>query len=126
MSHPWTKHIFMFVSQSLGFNMTLGSFSPYIDLCPPPFGYPSKHMLPESDHLSCYFPREFLPNLSRPLYSLSLSLMLSHPKNPIKYLFEIIEVLFLIVEILLYVPQRVVEDLWVVHSYTHITLLLEF
>jgi hypothetical protein len=29
-------------------------------------------MLPESDHLSCFFPREFLPNLSRPFCSLSL------------------------------------------------------
>jgi hypothetical protein len=44
MSHPWTKHILLFVRQALGFNMTLGSCSRYIELCPPPFGYPSKHM----------------------------------------------------------------------------------
>jgi hypothetical protein len=48
MSHPWKKHILLFVSQDLGFNMTLGSCSRYIELCPPPFGYPSTHL--ESSH----------------------------------------------------------------------------
>jgi hypothetical protein len=73
MSLPWTKHILPFVRQALGFNVTLGSCSRYIELCPPLFGYSSKHMeslhcllhselmsnamLPESHHLSCYFPR---------------------------------------------------------------------
>jgi hypothetical protein len=142
MSHPWTKHILSFVHQALGFNMTLGSCSRYIELCPPPFGYSSKHMeslccllhrelmsmscLPESNHLSCYCPREFLPNLSQPLCSLSLSLMPDHPESPIKSLFEITEVLCLITEILLSVPRRAIEDLWVVKSYTHITLLPKF
>jgi hypothetical protein len=32
-------------------------------------------MLPESDHLSCFCPREVSPNLSRPFCSLSLDLM---------------------------------------------------
>jgi hypothetical protein len=44
MSLPWTKHILSFILQDLGFNMTLGSYSRYIELCPPPFGYSSKHM----------------------------------------------------------------------------------
>jgi hypothetical protein len=48
MSRPWTKHIILFVPQALRFNRTLGSYSRYIELCPPPFGYPSKHM--ESSH----------------------------------------------------------------------------
>jgi hypothetical protein len=83
-------------------------------------------MLPESHHSSCYCPREFLPNLSRPFCSLSLDLMPDHPESPIKSLFEINEVLCLITEILLSVPRRAIEDLWVVNSYTHITLLPEF
>lgn len=44
MSHPWIKHILLFVCQSLGFNMTLGKCYRNIELCPPPFGYYSKHM----------------------------------------------------------------------------------
>jgi hypothetical protein len=32
-------------------------------------------MLPESDNLLCFCPREFLPNLSQTLYSLSLDFM---------------------------------------------------
>jgi hypothetical protein len=96
--------------------MTLGSCSHYIELCPPPFGYSSKHMeslscllhrelmsnsmLHESHHLSCYFPREVLPGLSWPLYSLSLALMSGHPKSPIKSLFEINEAFSLIINIL--------------------------
>jgi hypothetical protein len=43
-SHPWTKHILSFVLQALGYSMTLGSCSHYIELCPPLFGYSSKHM----------------------------------------------------------------------------------
>jgi hypothetical protein len=44
MSHPWTKHILLFIHHALGFNMNLGGYSHYIELCPPPFGYPSKHL----------------------------------------------------------------------------------
>jgi hypothetical protein len=116
MSHPWTKHILLFVRQALGFNMTLGGCSHYIELCPPPFGYYSKHMeslccllhrelmsnamLPESHHLSCYFPSEVIPSLSRPLCSLFLSLMPDHPQSPIKSLFKINEAFSLIIKIL--------------------------
>ena len=57
-------------------------------------------MLLESHHLSCYCPREVFPSLSRPLYSLSLALMLSHPESPIKSLFEINEAFSLIINIL--------------------------
>jgi hypothetical protein len=56
MSHPWTKHILSFVHQSLGFNMTLGICSHYIELCPPPFGYPSKHM----ESSCCLLHHEFM------------------------------------------------------------------
>jgi hypothetical protein len=35
---------FHFVLQALGSSMALGSCSRYIELCPPPFGYSSKHM----------------------------------------------------------------------------------
>jgi hypothetical protein len=96
--------------------MTLGSCSRYIELCPPPFGYSSRHM----ESLHCLLPRElmlipcypsliicraivqgnFFPSLSRPLCSLSLALMLSHPKSPIKSLFEINEAFSLIIKIL--------------------------
>jgi hypothetical protein len=122
MSHPWTKHILPFVHQALGFNMTLGSCSCYIELCPPPFGYPSKHMeslccllhrelmsmpcCPKSHLLSCFLPREVLLNLSQPFCSLSLVLMLHHPKSPIKSFLKINEVLCLITEILLFVPDE--------------------
>jgi hypothetical protein len=50
--------------QALGFNLTLGSCSLYIDLCPPPFGYPSKHM----ESLRCLLHRELM----------SMSCCLSH------------------------------------------------
>jgi hypothetical protein len=116
MSRPWTKHILSFVRQALGFNTTLGGCSRYIELCPPPFGYSSKHMeslhclmhrelmsndmFPESHHLSCYCPREVLPILSRPLCILSLSLMPGHPQSPIKSLFKINEAFSLIIKIL--------------------------
>jgi hypothetical protein len=116
MSRPWIKNILMFVCQALAFNMTLGSYSCYIELCPPLFGYPSKHM----ESLHCLLPRElmlipcclslmichaivqgnFLPILSRPLCSLSLSLMPIHPEIPIKSLFEINEAFSLIIKIL--------------------------
>jgi hypothetical protein len=103
MSLPWTKHILLFVCQALGFNMTLGSCSRYIELCPPPFGYSSKHM----ESLCCLLHRElmskypcflsliichaivqgkFLPSLSWPICSLSLTLMPGHPESPIKSL----------------------------------------
>jgi hypothetical protein len=36
--------------------MTLGSCSHYIELCPPPFGYSSKHM----ESLRCLLPRELM------------------------------------------------------------------
>jgi hypothetical protein len=74
MSRPWIKHIRSFVHQNLGCNTTLGSCSCYIELCPPLFGYSSKHMeslhclqlrklminamMPKSHHLSYYCPRE--------------------------------------------------------------------
>jgi hypothetical protein len=61
MSLPWTKHILSFFLQALEFNMTLGSCSLYIELCPPPFGYSSKHM--ESFHH--LLPRELM---SMPCY----------------------------------------------------------
>jgi hypothetical protein len=116
MSRPWTKHILSFVRQALGFNMTLGSCSRYIELCPPPFGYSSKHM----ESLCCLLHRElmsmpcclsliicraivqgkFLPSLSQPLCSLSLALMPDHPESPIKSLFEINEAFSLIIKIL--------------------------
>jgi hypothetical protein len=130
MSHPWTKHILSFVRQALGFNMTLGSCSRYIELCPPPFGYPSKHMesshcllhhelmsmpcCPESHLLSCFCPREVLLNLSRPFCSLSLVLMPDHPERPIKSLFKINEVLCTDHQDPLVCSRRAVEDLWVV------------
>jgi hypothetical protein len=116
MSRPWTKYILSFVCQALGFNMTLGSCSCYIELCPPPFGYSSKHM----ESLCCLLHRElmstsrylsliicraivrgkFLSTLSRPLSSLSLSLMPDHLESPIKSLFEVHETLILIIKIL--------------------------
>jgi hypothetical protein len=97
-------------------NTTLGSYSLFIELCPPPFGYYSKHM----ESLCCLLPHKimlmpcclsliicraivqgnFLPSLSRPLCSLSLALMLGHPECPIKSLFEINEAFSLIIKIL--------------------------
>jgi hypothetical protein len=78
MSRPWINYIFSFVCQALGYSMTLGSFSHYIELYPPLFGYSSKHMeslfclllhklminvmLPKSHHLSCCCPREVSTN----------------------------------------------------------------
>jgi hypothetical protein len=52
MSCPWINHICPFVFQTLGFNMNLGSYSHYIELCPPSFGYSSKHM----ESLCCLMP----------------------------------------------------------------------
>jgi hypothetical protein len=116
MSRPWIKHICLFVHQILGFNTTLGRCSHYIELCPPPFGYSSKHM----ESLHCLLPRKlmlmpcflsliiccaivqgkFLPSLSRPLYSFSLALIPDHPERLIKSLFEINEAFSLIIKIL--------------------------
>jgi hypothetical protein len=100
MSHPWTKHILPFVLQALGFNMNLGSCSHNIELCPPSFGYSSRHMeslcfllhcklMSMSCCLSLIFrcaivQGNFLPNLSRPFCNLSLVLMPDHPESPIK------------------------------------------
>ena len=116
MSCPWTKHILPFFYQSLGFNMTLGIRSHNIELCPPPFSFPSKHM--ESLHcllhrelmsMTCYLSiiichanvqGKFLPSLSRPLCSLSLALMHGHLEHPIKSLFKINEAFSLIIKIL--------------------------
>jgi hypothetical protein len=96
--------------------MTLGICSRYLELCPPPFGYSSKHM----ESLHCLPPRKimlipcclsliifcdivqgnFLPSLIGPLCNLSLSLIPSHPECPIKSLFEINESFSLIIKIL--------------------------
>ena len=68
MSCPWTKHILLFVRQDLGFNMTLGSCSHYIGLCPPLFGYSSKHM----ESLCCLLHHELMS------MSCFLSLIICH------------------------------------------------
>jgi hypothetical protein len=98
----------------MGCNTTLGSCSCYIELCPPPFGYSSKHM--ESLHhlllrkiminaclsliICCVVVQgKFLPILSRPLCSLSLALIPGHPERPIKSLFEINEAFILMINI---------------------------
>ena len=56
MSHLWKNHILSFVLQALVFNMTLGSCSRYIELCPPLFGYFSKHM----ESLRCLLHHELM------------------------------------------------------------------
>ena len=43
-SHPLTKHILPFFLQALGSSTTFRSYSRYIEICPLPFGYSSKHM----------------------------------------------------------------------------------
>jgi hypothetical protein len=68
MSRPWTNHICLFVHQTLGCNMTLGSFSRYIELCPPSFGYSTKHM----ESLRCLLPHKLM------LMPCSLSLIICH------------------------------------------------
>ena len=96
--------------------MALGSYSHYIDLCPPLFGYSSKHMEilccllhHELMSMSCFLSLiiycaiiqgNFLLSLRWPFYSLSLSLMLDHLESPIKSLFEINEAFSLIIKIL--------------------------
>ena len=66
-------------------------------------------------------------SLSRPLCNMFLVHIPDHPERPIKSLFEITEAFSLIIKIINFVyARRVVEDLWVVQSYTHITLLPEF
>jgi hypothetical protein len=116
MNHPWIKHMCLFVCQTLRCNMNLGSCSHYVELCPPLFGYSSKHM----ESLCCLLPRKlmlmtcylsliicraivqgnFLPSLSQSLCSLSLAVIPGHPELPIKYLFEINEAFSLIIKIL--------------------------
>jgi hypothetical protein len=59
MSRPWINHICLFVHQTMGCSMTLGIFSFYIELCPPPFGYSSKHM----ESLRCLLLRRFMINI---------------------------------------------------------------
>src|ERR1700722_17255146 len=59
MSRPWIKHICSFDHQTMGCSMTLGSFSRYIELCPPPFGYSSKHM----ESLCCLLLRRLIINI---------------------------------------------------------------
>jgi hypothetical protein len=56
---PWIKHICPFDHQTMGCSMMLGSFSCYIELCPPSFGYSSKHM--ESFH--CLLLRRLMFNI---------------------------------------------------------------
>jgi hypothetical protein len=88
--------------------MTLGSFARYIELCPPPFGYSSKHM----ESLRCLLLRRLMINryvgrvlslvvlfskgslslsLSQPLCNMSLVRIPGHPERPIKFLLEINE-----------------------------------
>ena len=62
MSRPWIKHICPFVHQTMGCSMTLGRFSRYIELCPPPFGYSSKHM----ESLRCLLLRRLMINRYAP------------------------------------------------------------
>jgi hypothetical protein len=59
MSRPWIKHICLFDHQTMGCSTTLGSFSHYIELCPPPFGYSSKHM----ESLCCLLLRRLMINI---------------------------------------------------------------
>jgi hypothetical protein len=54
MSHPWIKHI----CSTMGCSMALGSFAHYIELCPPPFGYSSKHV----ESLHCLLLRRLMIN----------------------------------------------------------------
>jgi hypothetical protein len=44
MSRPWMKHICLSNHHTMGCSTTLRIFARYIDLCPPPSGYSSKHM----------------------------------------------------------------------------------
>jgi hypothetical protein len=59
MSHPWIKHICLFDHQTMGCSTTLGRFSRYIELCPPPFDYSSKHM----ESLHCLLLRRLMINI---------------------------------------------------------------
>jgi hypothetical protein len=117
MSFPWIKHICPFDHQTMGCSTTLGSFSRYIELCPPPFGYSSKHM----ESLRCLLLRRLMSNiyaarvsslivllskgslslsLSWPLYNMSLVHIPGHPECPIKSLFEITEAFIPIIKII--------------------------
>ena len=59
MSRPWINHICSFDHQTMGCSTTLGIFSRYIELCPPPFGYSSKHM----ESFRCLLLRRLMINI---------------------------------------------------------------
>ena len=139
MSRPWIKHIYLFVHQALGCSTTLASCSRYIELCPPPFGYSSKHvqslcclllrklminaMLSKSHHLSCYCPREVSTKPeSAPLQFVSFphtrpSWMSNQVLVRNQWSLQSDQQDYLVHD------RQAIEDLWVVKSYTHITLL---
>ena len=83
-------------------------------------------MLVESDHLSCYCTKEFLPNLSQPLYNFSLYLMPDHPKKSNQVLVRNQWSSLPDHRDPLVYSRQAVKYLWVMKSYTHITLLPEF
>jgi len=83
------------------------SFQTYGEFGLPPTSWTCVNaMLLESHILSCFRPREVLQNLSRPFCIFSLVLMPSHLERPIKSFMKINEVLCLIIEILLSVPDK--------------------
>jgi hypothetical protein len=51
-------HLSCLIHQTMGCSTTLGSFARYIELCPPPFGYSSKHM----ESLRCLLLRRLMIN----------------------------------------------------------------
>ena len=105
------------IHQTLGYSTTLGIFARYIELCPPPFGYSSKHM----ESLCCLLLHRLMINkyatwvlslvmrsskgsfslsLSQPLCNMSLVCIPGHPECPIKSLFEITEAFSPIIKII--------------------------
>jgi hypothetical protein len=117
MIFPWIKHICSFDYQTMGCSTSLGSFSRYIELCPPPFGYSSKHM----ESFCCLLLRRLMINkyatrvlsfvmlfskgslslsLSQPLCNMSLVRIPGHPERPIKSFFEITEAFSPIIKII--------------------------
>jgi hypothetical protein len=117
MSRPLIKHICPFEYQTMGCSTTLGSFDRYIELCPPPFGYSSKHM----ESLRCLLLRRLMIkkyaarvlslvvlfskgslslSLSQPLCNMSLVCIPDHPECPIKSLFELTEAFSPIIKII--------------------------
>jgi hypothetical protein len=123
MSPPWIKNICLFVHQTMGCSMTFESCSRYSELCPPSFGYPSKHMerlrclllrrlminaiLPESHHFVMLLSKGILsPILSQPLCNLSLALIPGYPECLIKSLFEINEAFSLIIKSMMDKPSN--------------------